>query len=119
MKAILTITSGNTDSKNFTRDIEITPDMKVFKTDSEDDPGILVQHQKGKFNPTLCAGKLYWVANNALQFQYIMHVRAINENSIDVNIINTIKELDNTSSIKIIGKSFDITELLEYKFKEV
>jgi hypothetical protein len=93
--------------------------MKVFKTDSEDDPGMLVQCRKVKFNPTLCAGKLYWVANDDLQFQYIMHVRAINENSIDVNIINTTKELDNTSSIKIIGKSFDITELLEYKFKEV
>jgi len=26
MKAILTITSGNKDSKNFTRDLEVTPD---------------------------------------------------------------------------------------------
>ena len=99
--------------------VEITPDMRVFKIDSQNDPGILVQHQKCKFNPDLCVGKLYWIVNDDLQFQYIMHVRSITDNSVDFNIINTPKEIDNTSSIKIIGKSFDITELLEYKFKEI
>lgn len=99
--------------------VEITPDMRVFKIDSQNDPGILVQHQKCKFNPELRVGKLYWIVNDDLQFQYIMHVRSITENSVDFNIINTIEEFDNTSSIKIIGKSFDITELLEYKFKEI
>ena len=99
--------------------IDITPEMRIFKTDSPDDPGILVQRQNLKFNPNLRVGKLYWIANADLKFQYVMHIRAITGNSVDVNIINTITDLNNTSSIKIIGKSFDITELLEYKFKEV
>lgn len=102
-----------------TTKIYLMPEMRVFKTDSETDPGFLLQEHKDTFNPELRVGKLYWIANADLEFQYVMHVRAINENSIDVNLITTVTELNNTSSIKITGKSFDITELLEYKFKEV
>lgn len=99
--------------------IEITPDMKVFKTDSTDDSGILVQQQKCKFNPELRVGKLYWITNSDLEFKYVMHVKSITNDSIDVHIINTIKELDNRSSLTVTGKSFDIKELLEFIFKEV
>ena len=100
-------------------DIEITPDMRVFKPDSPDNPGILVQQQECRFNPELRVGKLYWIANSNLEFQYVMHVRSITGKSIDVNLITTVNELDNTSQLHIIGKSFDIAELLEYKFQEV
>ena len=107
--------SGHIDTIN----IDITPDMRVFKTDSKDDDGILVQHQKCKFNPELRVGKLYWITNSDLEFKYVIHVISINDNSIDVNVINTLTDFTNKSSIKITGKSFDITELLEYKFKEI
>lgn len=110
-----TNSGGSIDNIN----IEITPDMRVFKTDAEDDSGILVQWQKCEFNPELRVGKLYWITNSDLEFKYVMHVISINDNSIDVNVINTLTDFNNKSSITITGKTFDITELLEYKFKEI
>jgi len=110
-------TSGGTDSIN----IEITPDMRVFKTDSQNDPGILVQHHDAKFNPELRVGKLYHVTNS--NFQYMIHVKSITDDSIDVDIIETIRGLDNKSLLILTDKTFDITnditKLLEYKFKEI
>lgn len=113
------IESDNIDGIIGNINLEITRDMRVFKPDSPDNPGILVQQQKCKFNPELRVGKLYWIANADLEFQYLMHVKSINDKSINVNLINTTDEFDNTSQFDIIGKSFDITELLEYKFMEV
>lgn len=107
--------SGHIDTIN----IDITPDMRVFKTESPDDSGILVQHQKCKFNPELCTGKLYWITNSDLEFKYLTHVKSITDKTIEVHIIKTVTELNNTSSLTVTGKSFDITELLEYKFKEI
>lgn len=107
----------NTDGFN----IAITPEMRVFKTDSQDDPGLLVQRQVCEFNPELRVGKLYRFtkSDSESSFTNVMHVKSITDNSIEVDIINTITDLDNTSFIKLIGKAFDITELLEYKFKEI
>lgn len=119
--------------------IKIGPDMKVFKSGSpkqnerpriksnlcagsacsEKDPGILVQHRERKFNPELRVGRLYHVADSNTGIQYMLHVKSITDNAIEVHIINTVKEINNTSSLTVTGKSFDITELLEYKFKEV
>lgn len=110
-----TNSDGSLDNIN----IKITPDMRVFKTESPDDSGILVQHQKAKFNPELRVGKLYHVANSNTGIQYMMHVKSITDNAIEVHIINTVKELNNTSSLTVTGKAFDIQELLEYKFKEI
>ena len=106
-------TSGGTDSIN----IEITPDMWVFKTDSQNDPGILVQHHDAKFNPELRVGKLYHVTNS--DFQYMIHVKSITDDSIGVDIIETIRGLDNKSLLILTDKTFDIAKLLEYKFKEI
>lgn len=110
-------TNSNESTDGF--NIQITPEMRVFKTDSENDSGILVQWQECEFNPELRVGKLYWIANSDLEFKWVMHVIAITGNSIDVNLINTFTDLDNKSSITITGKTFDITELLEYRFKEI
>lgn len=99
--------------------MEIDESMRVCATHSPDDPGVPVRISSNKFNPELRVGNLYWIANADLEFQYIMHVVCIVGTSIDVNLINTTTELDNTSSIKITGKSFDITDLLEYKFQKV
>lgn len=106
---------GGTDIIN----LDITPDMRVFKTDSNDDPGILVQHQKGKFNPELRTGRLYFVTTSELGLRYLVHAKSITDNSIDVDIIDTIADLGNSSSIKLTSKTFNITELLDYKFKEI
>ena len=103
--------------KNIT--IMIVPEMRIFKTDSENDPGILLQDHKDIFNPELCVGKLYWITNSDLEFKYLTHVKSITDKTIEVHIINTVKELNNTSSLTVTGKSFDIQEVLEYKFKEV
>jgi len=99
--------------------MEIDESMRVCATHSPDDPGVPVRISSNKFNPELRVGNLYWIANADLEFQYIMHVVCIVGTSIDVNLINTTTELDNTSSIKITGKSFDITDLLECKFMKV
>lgn len=99
--------------------IEIDEKLRVCATHSPDDSGIPVSINSNKFNPELRVGKLYWIANADLEFQYVMHVRAITGKSIDVDLISTINGLDNTSRLDITGKSFDITELLEYKFMEV
>lgn len=99
--------------------IEITPNVRVFKTDSKDDPRILVQHQKCEFNPELRVGRFYRVVNSNLFLQYVMYVRSINVDSIDVNIINMITDLDNKCTITVTDKMLDITELFEYKFDEI
>ncbi len=102
-----------------TTKIYIVPEMRVFKTDSEDDPGLLLQDHEDIFNPELCVDKFYRVINSNTGIQYMMYIRSITDDAIDVIIINALKDLDNKSSIKTTNKEFDTTELIEYKFKEI
>lgn len=113
------IESDNIDGIIGTINLEITRDMRIFKPDSPDNPGILVQQQKCKFNPELRAGKFYRVVNSHLFLQYVMYVRSINGDSIYANLINMITDLDNKSSVTVTGKMLDIAELSEYKFDEI
>ena len=96
--------------------IMLVPEMRVFKTDSENDPGFLLQENKDIFNPELKVGKLYPVINSNTGIQSMMHVKFITDTVIDVDIIPAIKDVLDKTSTKVIGKSFDIGEFREYKF---
>jgi hypothetical protein len=97
--------------------IAIDETMRVFKTDSQDDPGILVQHQKYKFNPELRVGKLYIMININSKIQYVIHVKSMTDTSMDVDIVDIIEDRYNERSVKTTGALYDIKDLLEYKFR--
>ena len=99
--------------------IEIDEKLRVCATHSPDDSGIPVRIDSNKFNPELHVGKLYHVVNSNKDIQYMIHVKSITDNDMEVHVISTVKESNGTSSLTVIGRLFDITELLEYKFKEV
>lgn len=99
--------------------MEIDESMRVCATHSPDDSGIPVRINNNKFNPELRVGKLYWVTDSNKNIPYMVHVKSITDNAIEVHIISTVKEHNNTSSLTVTGKEFGIAELLEYKFKEV
>ena len=101
--------------KNIT--IMIVPEMRIFKTDSENDPGILLQDHKYIFNPELCVGKLYIMTNINSKIQYVIHVKSITDTSIDVDIVDIIEDSYNERSVKTTGALYDIKDLLEYKFR--
>jgi len=99
--------------------IEIDEKLRVCATHSPDDSGIPVSINSNKFNPELRVGKLYHFTNSNKNIQYMIHVKSITDNAMEVHVISSVKESNGTSSLTVIGRSFDIAELLEYKFKEV
>lgn len=101
--------------KNIT--IMIVPEMRIFKTDSENDPGILLQDHKYIFNPELRVGKLYIMTNINSKIQYVIHVKSITDTSMDVDIVDIIEDSYNERSVKTTGALYDIKDLLEYKFR--
>jgi hypothetical protein len=94
----------------------LVPEMRVFKTDSENDPGFLLQEPIDIFNPDLHVGEVYPVINSNTGIQSMMHVKSITDTVIYVDIIPAIKDVLNKTSTKVISKSFDIGEFCEYKF---
>jgi len=96
--------------------IMLVPEMRVFKTDSENDPGFLLQEPIDIFNPDLHVGEVYPVINSNTGIQSMMHVKSITDTVIYVDIIPAIKDVLDKTSTKVISKSFDIGEFCEYKF---
>lgn len=102
-----------------TTTIYLMPEMRVFKTDSETDPGFLLQEPKYTFNSELQPGRLYRIVNSELILQFFMYVKSVNDNSIDVDIIDTITDLDCKTSIRTRSMTLDISELYNFKFDEI